>query len=214
MTVSIVSLCARGEDGVCVCFEIRSEDGVGLQRESLLVSVDTVCRLGLCVGVCDCRVYDLVAEAAELYLARKRALYLLGYGACSPRRLCRRLCEKGIRKEVAERAVRRLIAEGYINPAEDAFREAEKCLTKLWGKKRIAAALYEKGYSDTDIKEAFLALDGQEVDFAELCLKRIKQTEHRLPTERAERQKLIARLYRYGFSSEEIREAFSQLEND
>ncbi len=205
MTVAILSVSARNEDEIAVTFEIK--DGEHTQRESFIISATLFADMHLSVGECDRERFDAVCEAAELYRAKKRGLNILGYGASSEKGLAHKLMSKGFSKATAERAVAELSAEGYINADADACREAEKGLAKLWGKKRIAATLYQKGYSDSSVKRAIFALEDGGVDFSELCAERLRRTVDELPRDPKEKQKLIASLIRYGFSSDEIREA-------
>lgn len=205
MTVAILSVSARTDEEIAVTFEIR--DGEHSQRECFILSATLFADMGLSVGECDRECFDAVCEAALLYRAKKRGLNILGYGTSSEKGLVRKLTAKGFSKATAEAAVSQLSAEGYINADGDALREAEKCISKLWGKKRIAATLYQKGYSDSSVKRAIFALEDGGVDFSELCAERLRRTVDELPRDPMEKQKLIASLIRYGFSSDDIREA-------
>ncbi len=210
MTVAVLSVSARQGDGIAVAFEIR--DGEKLQKECFIISAAAFADMGLCVGECDRDRFDAVCEAAELYSAKKRGLNILGYGACSETGLCRKLVSKGISKETAKKAVAELAAEGYINADADAHREAEKCVAKLWGRKRIAVTLRQKGYSDESVRSALYALEDSGVDFAELCGERLSRTVSELPSDPKEKQKIIASLMRYGFSITEIKEAMKKID--
>ncbi len=212
MTVTLISLSARGERDIAAIFAV--EDGEHVQKETYLISSADVVDLKLSCGPCTPECMDAVAKAAEVRHAVKRGLYLLGYGTCSPKQLCRKLMRKEISKSIAEEAVRVLVREGYLNPTADALREAERCIGKLWGKKRIAAALFAKGYPSAITEKTLLTLEDMGVDYAELCAERIRRTVDGVPTDREKQQKLFAALTRYGFSSEEIREAFRKVINE
>ncbi|MBO5938717.1 MAG: RecX family transcriptional regulator [Clostridia bacterium] len=207
MTVSVLSLAERGAEEISVTFALQS--GEHIQKESFLLSVAQVADLRLHVGGCDRACYESVEYAARLHRAQKCALQILSYGDCSEKMLCRKLVMKGISREVAEDAVAELCLGGWLNPAESARREVERCVAKLWGRRRIAAALYEKGYSDATTKEAMRALS--EVDEVELCVRRIEKRTGGIPTDPADRRKLIASLERYGFLSSQIKEAFTRI---
>lgn len=211
MTVRILSISARGENEVSVAFEIC--DGERKQLESFLLSPRHIADLGLSVGDSDKERFDAVAKSAEVYRATKKALTLLSYGRQSPKALQRKLFAKGSSAETAKCAVETLISEGYLDPKADALCEAEKCLSKLWGKKRIYACLCEKGYSEGAIKNAFFELEDRDTDFSELCLERLAQTCSEIPKDPKERQKLTAALIRYGFSTSEIREAIDRFQD-
>ena len=209
MTVEILSVSARADGDIAVTFEIKA--GERKQRETFVISAAIFADMGLSVGLCGQELFDRVSEASEIYRAKKRGLNILGYGVCSEKGLCHKLTAKGFEKEVAERAVAELSAEGYLNADGDALREAEKCISKLWGKKRIAAQLYSKGYSDRSVKEAIYALEDGGVDFFEICTQRLHGMIDEIPTDPREKQKLVASLMRYGFSSDEIREAIREI---
>ena len=207
MTVTLLSLSDRGGEEVSVVFELRN--GEHSQKESFLLSVAQVADFRLCVGTCDRACYENVEYAARLHTAEKRALQILSYGSCSEKMLCRKLAMKGIDREIAEETVFSLCERGLLDSSASAVREVEKGIAKLWGRKRIVAALYEKGYSDRTVKEAMSTLS--EVDEVELCVRRIEKQTGEIPADPLARRKLIASLERYGFSSSQIREAFSKL---
>lgn len=212
MTVTILSLAARGAEEIAATFEIRS--GEHSQKESFLISAALVADLRLCRGETDRDCFDAVSHGAAVWHAVKKGLYLLGYGACSERGLCRKLIQKGIEKEIAEEAVAQLCRDGYLDPVSDALREAERCVAKLWGKRRIAAALFAKGYSDGIVRDAMNSLEDQGVDYTELCAERIRRTGSVLPADPMERRKLVSSLERCGFSHAEIREAFDRIADE
>ena len=212
MRISIVSLSLRGSDDISVGFEMSN--GENIRRESFIVSAKTVADLGLCVGECDEELFDAVEDASRLYYAVKKGASALAYGSCSIRCLCRKLRAKGVSAEMAQRAANELLLQGYLDPCEDAKREAERCVSKLWGEKRIRAALAQKGYEKAHIDRALLALEDDGTDFSELCLERLRNTVSEIPTDRKDRDKLIAGIQRYGFSMSEIRYAFERISKE
>lgn len=207
MTVRLLSLAERGAEEISVTFALQQ--GEHIQKESFLLSTAQVADLGLRVGESDRACYENVEYAAQLHHAQKCALRILGYGDCSEKMLCRKLVQKGISREVAEDAVAELCLIGFLNPTESARREVERCVAKCWGRRRIAATLYEKGYSDCTAKEALRLLS--EIDEVELCVRRIEKQGGEIPSDPTERKKLIASLERYGFLSSQIREAFARI---
>ena len=210
MTVRLKSLSARGEGRIAVLFEIG--DGEHIQRETFLLSAAKVADLALKVGECTTDCYEAVEHSAALEQAVHRGLHLLGYGSASPKALCRKLVGKGIDRDLAAEAVDEICQAGYLNEDAQALREAERCVTKLWGQRRIAAALHEKGYSRESIAKALYALEDEGMDFASLCAERIRIHMSPPPKDPAERKKWMATLCRYGFSTTEIREAMDHLE--
>lgn len=209
MTITLSSLCAHGADAVKVGFEIG--DGVHVQNESHVISGADCADLRLCKGVCTPEQYDAVAHAAALYGAKRKGLSLLAYGRHSEHSLVRKLCARGIERTVAAEAAAILAADGYLNGEADALAEAERAVAKLWGKRRIAASLREKGYDDESIRAALLSLEESGVDFEENCTVLLRKRFSSLPEDARERQKITASLMRMGYGTEEIRAAFRTL---
>lgn len=211
MTVSILSLAAKGENEAIAVFEIS--DGDNRQRESFVLGISRVVELGLRAGECTRELYDAVSLASEEHLATQKGLVILGNGPCSPKMLIRKLRMKGFSEEASVSALRELKKMGYLDSERDATVEAERGVGKLWGRRRIVAELYNKGYSDGDVKSAILALEDSEVDFLELCAERIRKDVRRSPEDPMERRKIIASLERYGFTFSEIKEALNIVYN-
>lgn len=212
MTVTLTSLAARAEDEIAVTFEIKSGDNV--QKETFLVSAALVADLRLCKGETTRECFDAVAHGAKVRRAVKRGLGFLAYGSCSERTLCQKLVLKGIDRDIAQRAVLEIKKAGYLDAQADALREAERCVAKLWGKRRIAATLFSKGYDDDAVKSAMYSLEDNGIYFPDVCAERIRRFTGDIPEDRAQREKLIASLVRYGFSHSEIKEAFSLVAED
>ena len=207
MTLFVVSLYAVSGDEISVCMEIK--DGEHSQREKFTLGASDIADLGVDVGECDREKYDAICNASEIHRAVRLGANLLGYGRASEKALAIKLIRKGISKDVATEAVRRLRECGYIDPDRDAVAHAELCSRKLWGRKRIASELYEKGYSDSSIKRAIAELE-ETVDFVEVCYERISRLGE-LPEDRDKMRKIIASLVRYGFSTDEIKEAINRM---
>lgn len=206
MTILLTGLSAHGADEIKVSFEIG--DGEHVQLESHVISAADCADLRLAKGDCTPAQYDAVAYAAALYGARKRGLSLLSFGRCSEKTLIRKLCARGIDREMAAEATASLSRDGYLNADADALAEAERGVAKLWGRRRIAFALREKGYSDDAIRDALCALEDRGVDFEENCAELIRRRGLTRVDDPKERQKQYAALARMGYTTEEIREAF------
>lgn len=213
MTVSLVSLSARnGGEEILVRFEIC--DGERIQKEEMRISPVDCADLKLSAGTSSPECYDAVLRASQIYLARRRALNVLGYGGCSCRMLVQKLRQKSVERFAAEEAVRRLADEGFLDEAEEARREAERCSAKQWGKQRIVATLRTKGYSSENIRAAMESLEDRGVDDVQRCAERIRRRWGTFPDEPKERQKMVASLQRAGFSFSEIRAAQKFLEEN
>ena len=105
----------------------------------------------------------------------------------------------------AAEAVDFLVRRGYLSEAEDAVREAERGVRKLYGKSRILSAIYAKGYDSESIRAATEYLDT--VDFARNCAELLAKRFGVLPTEPDSRRKAVASLIRSGYAMREIKEA-------
>lgn len=149
-------------------------------------------------------VYEIMS-ADEQYRAIKKAFDILAYGRNSVRSLTDKLRHRGFSDEVATDTAEYMKRNGYLKEENDAEREAECCVAKLWGKKRIMMQLHQKGYDGESFEAAMAYLET--VDFVDLCVKLIRQKYRTLPKDEGERQKVISGLVRYGYTFSEIKEA-------
>ena len=214
MTISLTELKAiNGGDEVCVTIELKEGENKEIKKLFLLASQYASLRIRK--GEISEERFDEIAHAADIASAYKKGLFLLGYGACSEKKLKFKLKTKGFSEGISNEAVEMLVRAGYIDEKSDAERELEKCLSKLWGKKRIIAHLYTKGFATSAIDEASKVLDT--VDFVENCRKLILK-DHKDQLEAAREDialmtKLCATLQRMGYSFSEIKEA-SEIASD
>ncbi|MBR5515939.1 MAG: regulatory protein RecX [Clostridia bacterium] len=133
--------------------------------------------------------------------AARSALNILGYADNTEKKLREKLTRKGFNEDERDFAVGYAKKMGYLNEK----RHLEMAVyslanTKLYGKKRIVQDLYVKGFKKSDIAQA----DFSEIDFPKNCAKRIRQTKKNY----SDVNKLYIALLRYGFSGDEIKEAF------
>ena len=206
MTIEITSISAVNS-GAEIVIEVRISEGDNFEKRKLILLARQYAELRISKGEIERERFDDLVEAGEVCAAVKRGMNILGYGACSEKNMALKLRSKGVDKESAVRAARYLSELGYINEVNDAAREAERCLKKYWGIKRIVAFLYEKGYSDTAVHHAIAELE--EYDFVDSCIALIEKKFRSFPEEREEQKKLFASLVRYGHSSSDIRKAFA-----
>ena len=208
MTIKISDVKAiNSGDEVCVTVEIISGENKEIKKLFLLAKQYTSLRVTK-REISEER-FDEISHAAEVASAYKKGLFLLGYGACSEKKLKFKLRTKGFNESISAEAVELITTAGLIDEPSDAIREVERCLNKLWGRKRIIAQLYTKGFSKEALDKAILTLD--EVDFVENCKKLIiKEHKAQLAAARddiAIMSKMCASLQRMGYSFSEIREA-------
>ncbi len=209
MRVEIIALSASGESDIIVTFLLTQ--GERERKESFLISAETYADMKLCRGESSCEAYDAVESEARVYYAFKKGVSSLTYGSCSKRLLISKLRSKGIPALDAEAAVGRIVEKGYLNEAENAKREAEICVGKLWGESRIRAKLFERRYSKESIDAALFYLEDSGVDFGESCKKLIDMTYDRLPTDPDEMRKLIGAMSRRGYSPAQVKSACAAL---
>lgn len=140
------------------------------------------------------------------------ALWLLEKRDYSEKSLFDKISEKYDEKDAAE-AVAKMMEFGYVNDEKYARRLAVKYFS-AYGKKRVVEELYKKGI-DREIAEIAIEdvydRDASAHKAAELIKKKTKNS---FPTDKKERDKLFAFLFRKGFSSAEISEALSILRDE
>ncbi len=200
------------EDGIYVTATVRLSCGSKSERRAFLVRRDDFVELGLSRGEIGKTGFDLLESAAKLCEAQRRGEGMLGYGSNSVRRLTVKLRKRGYDAATAERAVARLVADGYIREEDDAEREARRSAASFHGPRYIAAQLSEKGYGHDTVEKALDALD--DVDFAELCARFIEKKYKPFPTDRREYDKMIATLMRRGYPVPTVRAALQILRSE
>ncbi len=205
MIIFVTALSVHGTDEIAVSLEISNGDH--MQKERLVISSAQCADLAIKYGNIDERQYDDILFASQIHTAVKQSLSILSYGICSENALIRKLISRGNSREIAELATEELKKNGYIDQDEDAAREAERGAVKLWGKIRITASLREKGYSDDSIRYALTYLRASGVDYIENCSTLIRRKWVEIPSDPAERRKMVAAVMRYGYTSDEIRAA-------
>lgn len=146
----------------------------------------------------------------EKYRATKKAFDILAFGRNSARTLALKLRHRNFSPRICDEVAALLKEKGYIREDEDVVREAEACVNKYWGMRRILMHLHQKGYDNDAIGVAkeYLA----EVDFVELCADLIRKEFGTLPKEESERNRVIASVVRYGYSMTEVKNAAKLIE--
>ncbi|MBO5883154.1 MAG: regulatory protein RecX [Clostridia bacterium] len=208
ISVEIMSVAPRqsGEE-FAVTFSVKNGDGQ-TEQTSFIISSEQYLLFAPRKGSSSVAEYEVVERAAEVYRATKKAIFLLGYGSCSKKRLCQKLCAKGFKRDIAYEAVEAIESKGLLDSVADAEREAEKCFLKHLGKRRIAAELFSKGYTEESVKKALDSLEEKGVDYVMSCASYIKKKYPSSPPNSSdELKKLYSSLLRRGFSSDEIKKA-------
>ncbi len=208
MTAELTSISAINA-GAEIVLEIKLVEGDNFEKRKVILLARQYAELRVHKGEIDQESAEQLFFEGEVCAAVKRGMNILGYTSCSQKNMALKLSSKGFSRDIALRAAKYLAELGYINEGDDASREAERCLRKLWGRKRIAATLYEKGYSEGAVRLALSELE--KYDFTEPCAQLIKRKFKALPDDREGQRKLFASLVRYGYSSSEIKKAFEIL---
>jgi len=183
------------------------------QKQVFCVSADMLFSLGIQNGglleLSEEKYFDIQYHS-EVFSAASRALKMLAISDNTAKMLKRKLVLKGIDKDIAACAVEYLVSIGILKEnsfAENYFRNCAN--TKLYGALRIKKEMYEKGFSDEAIKYAQAQND---IDFVEICKKRIQKTRITLPfLSLDDKKKAFSSLTRYGFLYDEILQAFDML---
>ena len=211
MEIRITAISGRnGGEEVEITFELS--DGTHSEKRAFLISSSQYLVLCPQRGISDEQTFDEIKYESDVWSATKRGIFILGYGACSEKALAAKLISKGFERDIAADAVRAIVAKGLLRPGEDASREAEKMVKKLWGKRRIISALYEKGYSAEAVREAIRSLEKNSVDYEKNCKRLIREKYADVELDVSAQAKIYAALSRYGYSSSEIKSAMLWLQ--
>lgn len=215
MRITVTALVALNSGNeICVYAEISN--GEMAERKKLVLLTEQYSLLKIKKGEITSDQFDEIERASDICSAYKKGLNLLGYGACSEKSLYYKLKTRGFENDICSEAVAMLSRSGYLNENSDARREAERCIAKLWGKKRIISHLYSKGFGDEAVKDVYDVIS--EADFVENCKKLILRDHKRqlalAQSDEKEKQKLFASLVRMGYSFSEIKEASAGITAD
>ena len=149
--------------------------------------------------------YEKSNVAKAVFLAES----IVSRGTVSKKALVQKLKKYETDKSCAEKAALIMEERGYIDEDSQAERMARAfCRRKYWGKKRIIAALLEKGY---ERDSALRAADLVPKEEYEAALRTVIVRKYPSPPEdKREKDKRIASLMRLGYSLCEINEAFRE----
>lgn len=155
---------------------------------------------------------DLTADLAEATEAclRERALRIIGYRERSSAEVTRRLVDDGYPRTAVQELVGRYVELGLIDDARFAGMWARSRCTAGFGRRRVARELADR-HVDPEVATAALDevfAEDSEVERATMALR------GRRPADRADKERLIARLVRRGFSLDVARRALGLLEDD
>lgn len=184
-------------------------------REFAIVTAEALSASKAHVGVVvDDALAAYLHEANELTAAYDRALNLLAFRARSARELQRRLVQKGITTERAERVIGKLREVGLIDDADFARQVARSKVSAGASRRRLHQELFKRGVArdvaDDAVDEVLEEENVDEVAVAERVARK------RLPSlagsdAPTRRRRLYGFLARRGHDSETIRVVMSRL---
>ena len=209
MTIELLSVFVQNE-GKEVQLEVELRQGENFDRRSFRMPRSIFESLGISEGEISREDMTEIMDADERYKALKRAFDIVSYGRNSKKALEDKLRHRGFSPEICRDIAEYMKNHGYIDEGEDANREVDLCVKKLWGSRRILMHLHQKGYDSNTINAAKEYMDT--IDFVDVCVKLVREKYKTLPKEESERQKVIAAIIRHGFSMSEIKAAAKIIE--
>jgi regulatory protein len=184
-------------------------------REFAVVTADALAATKARVGVVvDDRLAAHLGEANELTAAYDRALHLLSFRARSARELERRLVQKGVTAERADRVIAKLREAGLVDDADFARQVARSKVSAGASRRRLHQELFKRGVArdiaDEAVEEVLEEENVDEVAVAERIARK------RLPSlagadAATRRRRLYGFLARRGHDGETIRVVMSRV---
>jgi regulatory protein len=184
-------------------------------REFAVVTADALAATKARTGVVvDDRLAARLGEANELTAAYDRALHLLSFRARSARELERRLIQKGVTPERADRVIAKLREAGLVDDADFARQVARSKVSAGASRRRLHQELFKRGVArdiaDEAVDEVLEEENVDEVAVAERIARK------RLPSlagadAPTRRRRLYAFLARRGHDGETIRVVMSRV---
>ncbi len=132
----------------------------------------------------------------ERHRARRAAARLLEFGDNNKRTLVRKLRTRGFSQDASCDAASYMEARGFLREEDLLERSVRASFKKLWGPRKVVAALTAKGFERTAVEECVAHLVDGEVDIRhQKQLLLLKHPE-------LDPQRKRALLYRYGYDSD------------
>ena len=132
----------------------------------------------------------------ERHRARRAAARLLEFGDNNKRTLVRKLRTRGFSQDASCDAASYMEARGFLREEDLLERSVRASFKKLWGPRKVVAALTAKGFERTAVEACILRLLDTEFDIEEQ--KRLLLLKH----PELDPMKKRALLYRYGYDTE------------
>jgi regulatory protein len=187
-------------------------------REFAIVTADALAAMKARIGaVVDERLAAQLNEATELTAAYDSALNLLAFRARSARELQRRLVQKGVTAERAERVIAKLRELGLIDDADFARQLTRSKLSAGASRRRVHQELFKRGVSRDVADAAVEAVVEDEGLSDDSSIERVARKKWRTLTELdalTRRRRLYGFLARRGFDSDAVSRMVRMLESE
>ena len=187
-------------------------------REFAVVTADALSAMKAHIGVVvDDRLAAHLHEANELTSAYDRALNLLAFRARSARELQRRLVQKGVPAERAERVIAKLRDVGLIDDADFARQLTRSKLAAGASRRRVYQELFKRGVSRDVADEVVDEVAEDEGLSDDGSIERVARKKWRTLVELdsvTRRRRLYGFLARRGFDSDAVSRIVRQLESE
>ena len=208
-TIAVTDIKRSGAECVSVSVELQS--GEQRERHCFVLFEELFARIEVHVGAISSdalRDIEFWSRVTDAYYSAMRSF---AFTPSSFAALKVKLVGKGYERTVADQAIEILRERGIVDECDIALRRAEIMVGKLWGQTRILAKLREEGFGDNVTDSVCDYLEG--VDMVSLCASLIDKKYGGVPSEKLQRDKLCAALYRHGYSPSEIRLAVARVSN-
>lgn len=153
--------------------------------------------------------FEQIEYAMRKTDAVKTGLNLLSFAPNTKRALVEKLLVRGVNRDIAADAVGFIADCGYINEYEMALSLIDDMANRRgYGRLRIKNELFTKGF---EAETSARAIEDSDIDYVEICAERIRKMGGTAAfAERDARMKNVSSLMRYGFTTDEIREALER----
>ena len=187
-------------------FEVYSEAGLEfLANEKFLNGNDILLHAQF-----DDEDFELIRAKAHLLDGIRKSIDILSRKDYSKKELLQKLCDKGILEDAAHSAIQYMIDHGY----QDDFRYAKRLAelnAQLYGRRRTEQMLYNHGIDKEMIREVCdEVFDDTEKEEDKIDLLLEKAARGKDLSDPKERNKVFAKLARFGYESSVISAAFSR----
>jgi len=187
-------------------------------KQFAIVTADALAATKARIGVVvDNRIAAHLNEANELTTAYDRALNLLAFRARSARELQRRLVQKGVTAERADRVIAKLREAGLVDDADFARQLTRSKMSAGASRRRVHQELFKRGVP-RDVADEAVDQVAEEDGLSDAeSIERIASKKWRTLDgldEPTRRRRLFAFLARRGFDSDEVSRVVRQLAHE